>query len=190
MIDVHLASHPLATTPLCAITPVDVEAILDAARKRTGRAGQPLSAKTLRNLFNLMRSGFDHAARTGRIASSPMRGLTPPQPRRNPEAMKSWTRTRPEHSSRSSSLRRIPTMRRSQRSPGSDCSPACAGASSSASAGSTSTGRLRSRVHRSLRARDAPRCGLTAVQAPRQGLRSPADHLSRAAPHARIDRHR
>ena len=91
MVATHVATVPEGRRPLNALNPVDIEAIIAAARRRPGRHGKPLSSKTLRNVFVFLNSALTYAVSTGRIVTNPMAGLKAPQVRRDPETMKFWT---------------------------------------------------------------------------------------------------
>lgn len=59
-----------------------------------GRAGEPLAAKTILNLHQLVRAALDSAVTTGLLPDNPAAAVRPPDPRKRPSARRratSWT---------------------------------------------------------------------------------------------------
>lgn len=95
--------HPttLAAMPLDAVKPTDYRDFVEALKRRPARrGGEPIAARTIRNVTSVLHRIFEAAIFEGRIAVSPLRlprGVMPSIVDKDPLARSTWIRPREEY---------------------------------------------------------------------------------------------
>jgi DNA-binding transcriptional ArsR family regulator len=91
----HRLPH-LGDTPLRRLQPEHLRSLHQQLLAADGHRCKPLSAKTVLNAHQLLRSALGDAVERGLISSNPAASVRPPDPRRRPSGRrraKSWTAT-------------------------------------------------------------------------------------------------
>lgn len=92
----HYMIGHLGDTPLRRLRPEHIRSLHQQLLAAGGRSGGPLSAKTVANAHQLLRSALDDAVDRGLLPANPAAGVRPPDPRSRPSGRrraKSWTPT-------------------------------------------------------------------------------------------------